>query len=884
MFFKTKDIPFSPIKEIQEKAEARGAISLAQGIPRFLPPLEVRRAAMAAIEEGKADFYGPPRGIPDLRRKISEWHFSREKVFYDPEKEVLVTAGALQGMSAAMTTLLSPGDELLIPSPSYVPFLNIPKILHVRPVFIPLEPPEWRLRIADLKHAITPRTKGIILCHPNNPTGTVYSRSELEEIAGLAEKHDFWIFADEVYRFFVDPKVSYAPLGEIQTARSRLIRLMSFSKAFSLSGWRVGYLLADAPVAKEILKTHEMMLTAGASLPAQYAALSALSDFPNVPEQFSRTLISRRERMRRRLQKLADYFEFNPPEGAYYFFVKPKRVRAVLASLGCVSHGESRALARHSRLRLDDVAFARRLLEEAGVAVVPGSAFGPGGEGYLRFSFAAKEGEIEEAFDRLERYFAVEKEDRPNWEKIASSSTGVTDDSRSVEDGNIFVAVSGARRDGHDFAHEAIKKGAVLVVGERDLDLPRYLKVENSRAALGQLCTAWYGHPSRKLKTIAVTGTDGKTTTAHLLGAILNRAGIDTEVLSTISVPGLHTTTPSAPVLQKLLAEAVKKGRKAVVVEVTSHGIVQERIAGTQFEAAVLTNVTPEHLDYHETFERYRDTKARLFRSVPIAVLNQDDPSYDVFSRASGGKVVRYGLIESRGDLTAREIKSFPSGSRFLLFRGGESVEVAIPLPGEYNVQNALAAAAAASAVAKVSLEDIRDVLAEFDPGVLVGRFEKIKEISDFSVFVDFAHTPAALAKVLNHAALTKPTASRLLVVFGAAGERDRVKRPEMGAIAARTADLAVLTSEDPRSEDPGAIIDEIAAGCFAEGAVEGKNFVRVSDRRQAIRFALKNAHSGDTILILGKGHETSMAINGIEHPWSDQQVAVEEFGRLKRG
>ena len=388
MFSKTKGIPFSPVKDIQEQAEALGAVSLAQGIPRFLPPLGVRRAAITAIEEGKADFYGPPRGIPDLRRKISEWHLSREKVFYDSGKEVLVTAGAMQGMGAALATLLSPGDELLIPSPSYFPFLNIPKILGVKPVFITLAPPDWRLRMTELKRAITPRTKGIIICHPSNPTGTVYTKPELEEIADLAERHGFWIFTDEVYRFFIDPEVSYTSLGEIGAARPRLVRLMSFSKSFSLSGWRVGYLLADSPIASEILKTHEMMTTAGASLPAQYAALSALGDFPDVPSRFAKILISRRERMRRRLQKLAEHFEFGVPEGAYYFFVKLKGVK-------------------------DDAAFSQRLLEEAGVAVVPGSVFGPGGEGYLRLSFAAKEGEIEEAFDRLERYFTLKGAERP---------------------------------------------------------------------------------------------------------------------------------------------------------------------------------------------------------------------------------------------------------------------------------------------------------------------------------------------------------------------------------------------------------------------------------------------------------------------------------------
>ncbi|MEX1068521.1 MAG: aminotransferase class I/II-fold pyridoxal phosphate-dependent enzyme, partial [Patescibacteria group bacterium] len=579
MFSKTKDIPFSPIKRIQAEAEKIGAVSLAQGIPRFLPPLAVRRAAITAIEEGKTDFYGPPQGIPELRRQISEWHLSREKTFYDPEKEVLITAGALQGMGAALAALLSPGDELIVPTPSYFPFLNIPKIFGVTPVFVPLEPPNWRLDVSELKQAITPRTKGIIICHPNNPTGTVYTRAELEEIAAIAEKHNLWIFADEVYRFFVDPQVAYTPLGDIKSVRPRLVRLMSFSKSFSLSGWRVGYLLADSPAAVEILKSHEMFTTAGASLPAQYAALAALGDFPDLPQRFAQILLGRRERMRRRLQKLEDYFEFKVPEGAYYFFVKPKGVR-------------------------DAAVFARRLLEEAGVAVVPGSAFGPSGEDYLRLSFAAKEGEIEEAFDRMEKHL-LRKGERmrvPNWEEWVSICTGVTDDSRQVREGSIFVAVAVDNFDGHDFAAAAIRNGAALVVGERDLGFSKYRRVANSRAALGQLCAAWYHHPSRRLKTIAVTGTDGKTTTSHLLGAILNRAGIKTEVLSTISVPGFHTTTPPAPILQKLLAEAAERGSQAAVVEVTSHGIAQERIAGTGFQAAVLTNVTPEHLDYHETF------------------------------------------------------------------------------------------------------------------------------------------------------------------------------------------------------------------------------------------------------------------------------------------
>lgn len=857
MFYKTKDIQFSPIKRIQAEAEERGAVSLAQGIPRFLPPLGVRRAAMAAIEEGKADFYGPPQGIPELRQEISEWHLSNEKVFYDPEKEILVTAGALQGMSAALTALLSPGDELLIPSPSYVPFLNLPKVLGIKPVFVPLNPPHWRLRRADLKGAVTPKTKGIILCHPNNPTGTVYTRSELEEIADLAKKHDLWIFSDEVYRFFVDPKIPYVPLGEIKSARPRLIRIMSFSKAFSLSGWRVGYLMAEHFVTSEIFKAHEMMTTAGASLPAQYAALSALGDFPDLPNQFNQLLISRRERMRRRLQNLSPHFEFTAPQGAYYFFVKSKDT-------------------------YDDLALARRFLEEAGVATVPGSAFGPGGEGYLRLSFAAKEGEIEEAFDRLERYL-VSKETLPDWDEIAAGATAVTDDSRKVRDGGVFVAVRGENFDGHDFIEAALKKGASRVVGEQKFASPQYVRVDSSRRALGELAAAWHGHPSRKIQVIGVTGTDGKTTTSHLINYLLDEGQIPSSVMSTLNSAGSHTTTPSALEVQEFLVQAVAEGRKAAVLEVTSHGIAQERIGGTDFAGGVLTNVTSEHLDYHQTFEQYRQTKARFFKNVPLAILNLDDPSFEIFAKASGKETVTYSVGDARADFSAGDVEIGDRGSRFNLRYSGKIFPVLLPLPGLYNVSNALAALAAAVSLGGVPLEKAAKSIGKFDPQVLAGRFEQISGISDFRVVIDFAHTPNALQQVLNHAARVKPGGARLLAVFGAAGERDRQKRSQMGKIAARTADLAILTAEDPRNEDPHSIIDEIARGCFSEGAVEGKNFVRIADRREAIRFALGQARKNDLLLVLGKGHESTMAIKGVEHPWSDSQVVKEEFSRISR-
>jgi len=408
MEFKTKDLLFSPIKALQAEAEARGAVSLAQGIPRFSPPLDVRRAAISAIESGLADFYGPPQGISVLREEVSKFHLATEKVFYGPDNEILITAGAMQGMSAALATLLSPGDELLIPSPSYFPFFGLPKVLGVKPVFVRLKGSDWRLDTSDLTKATTKRTRGILLCHPNNPTGTVYSWEELGEILKFARAHDLWVFVDEVYRFFVQD-VDYHSLGEFSEYKPRVIRLMSFSKAFSLSGWRVGYLLADASVVREILKVHEMTTTASASLPAQYAALCAVGEFSNLPQRFNQILQERRARMKHRLEKLADYFVLNDPQGAYYFFVGLKKVG-------------------------DDVSFSHSLLERAGVAVVPGSTFGPGGEGHLRLSFAARGEEIDEAFDRMERYLVGEGSVE-NLERILSGATGVTYDSRLVSKG-----------------------------------------------------------------------------------------------------------------------------------------------------------------------------------------------------------------------------------------------------------------------------------------------------------------------------------------------------------------------------------------------------------------------------------------------------------------
>ena len=400
----------------------------------------------------------------------------------------------------------------------------------------------------------------------------------------------------------------------------------------------------------------------------------------------------------------------------------------------------------------------------------------------------------------------------------------------------------------------------------------------------GHLCWAilaniYWRFPSQKLTVIGVTGTDGKTTTVHLIHHILKTAGKKADLISTVSAPGLHTTTPNPWILQKLLSQMVKKGIKYAVVEATSHGLDQHRLWGTKFAVGVVTNVTHEHLDYHKTYENYLAAKAKLFRGVRIAVLNRDDKSFAFLNSQSAirnSQLITYG-IKNKADFTP---KTFPFKTL---------------LPGEYNQYNCLAAIATASALG-ISSEKIRKAVASFK-GV-IGRMEEINEGQDFKVIVDFAHTPNALENVLKTILKFKSKNSKLIVVFGCAGLRDIAKRPMMGEISARLADITVLTAEDPRTEDINEIINQIVQGCLKGGAKERdlsnwpnwsnlkeKIFLRIPDRRQAIRFAVqKLAKKDDIVVICGKGHERSMCYGKTEYPWSDQEEARRALkGLLKK-
>lgn len=385
---------------------------------------------------------------------------------------------------------------------------------------------------------------------------------------------------------------------------------------------------------------------------------------------------------------------------------------------------------------------------------------------------------------------------------------------------------------------------------------------------LAFLAVLFYRYPARHLKVIGVTGTDGKTTTANIIHHLLVMAGKKAALVSTISAKigrkeistGFHITSPHPWKLQRLLREIADKGYQFVVLEATSHGLDQHRLFGSNFNVGVITNVTHEHLDYHRTYQRYLQAKAKLFRGVKLAILNRDDDSFGYLkSRVSKlAKIVTYG-IKNQADFT-------PQTFKFKTL-----------LPGEYNQYNCLAAMAAVSSLG-VAAEKIRKGMVSFKG--LTGRMEAIDEGQDFKVYVDFAHTPNALENVL--ATLKQEKKGKLLVVFGSAGERDKEKRPKMGEIAAQLADSAILTAEDPRTEDVNEIIDQISQGCQKAGGVEGKTFYRIPDRTKAIQFAIKKAEKGDIVVIGGKGHEKSLCFGRTEYPWSDQEVARKALKKRK--
>jgi len=492
-----------------------------------------------------------------------------------------------------------------------------------------------------------------------------------------------------------------------------------------------------------------------------------------------------------------------------------------------------------------------------------------------------------------------------------STVSSIAYDSRRVRDDSVFVAIAGGHADGHDFVAAAGGDGACAAIVEhqlRDAQLTQ-LVVRDTRLALAIASAWWFGDPSLELGVVGVTGTDGKTTTSFLAAAVLEAAGICTGLITTAAVKvggeleanPEHVTTPQAPELQAMLREMVEAGNEAAIIETTSHGLALHRVAEIAYDVAVFTNLTHEHLELHGTFEAYRDAKLSLFsrlglgprggdarevdkrlrrRWPRVAIVNLDDASAPMFVAAAeqaGGRVITYGLgpgsVISAGGIR-EDVRGLSFEARTPRWRD----RIRLELAGRFNVANALAAIALGEAL-------------DLDPGAIrsglegvegvPGRMERIDRGQPFAVVVDYAHSPAALEKVLDDLAPLASAGGGLIAVFGSAGERDVRKRPLMGRIAGERCRLVVVTDEDPRGEDRDRIIDEIAAGAEAAGRTRGHDLLCIRDRSEAIAEAFSRARPGDVVLLAGKGHEQSIITADGPVPWNERAEAIRALERL---
>ena len=434
--------------------------------------------------------------------------------------------------------------------------------------------------------------------------------------------------------------------------------------------------------------------------------------------------------------------------------------------------------------------------------------------------------------------------------------SGICYDTRTMVPGCLFVALPGYKTDGHKYIAQALEQGAAAVLCQHPPEGEGpWLVTPDARAALAAVSANWFGHPARDLTLLAVTGTNGKTTTTYLLKAMLEGVlgarvgliGTNQNMVGDEVLPA-HRTTPESWEVQQLLREMADAGCTHVVMEASSHALVLHRLDGLRFRAGIFTNLTQDHLDFHGTMEAYRDAKGLLFRQSDTAVLNLDDEAGRYFARTVAVPRLTYSERRDEADLTAKNLRLFPDRVEFEAVAAGAISRVRLPIPGGFTVYNALGVLTCGLALG-LPLADCADALAKA-PGVK-GRIEVVPVPADFAVIIDYAHTPDALENILT--TVRDFTAGRVICLFGCGGDRDRTKRPQMGAIAGSLADVAVVTSDNPRTEEPEAIIRDILPGLEGTAA----EVVVEPDRRAAIRRALSLAKPGDTVVLAGKGHET---------------------------
>ena len=464
--------------------------------------------------------------------------------------------------------------------------------------------------------------------------------------------------------------------------------------------------------------------------------------------------------------------------------------------------------------------------------------------------------------------------------------TGIVSDNREVKPGNVFVCYQGIHVDSHTFIADALQRGAVGIIGEKPataLEIPAasttYLQVPDGRRALSMIAANWHGNPAKYLKLIGITGTNGKTSTAHLVYAILKAYGQRTALIGTVGhrytdahgeekILPTALTTPDAFALHALFKQFVAEGVEYVIMETSSQGLALQRLAGLTFDTAVFTNFTQDHLDYHQTMEAYLNAKLMLFEQLNdngFAILNSNTPATEHIAEVCKSKhVLMYGA-DDRADLYGEDIAFSHNRSAFTAMTPAGHFPVKLRLLGEYNIYNALAAIAVGLRY-DCSVSAIQDGLANT---VVPGRFELVDRGQDFAVIVDYAHTPDGLENILT--AARRITKRELICVFGCGGDRDNGKRPKMGNISAQIADYSVITSDNPRTEDPDEIITQIVANLPHDA-----KYVCISGRRDAIHHAITTAKSGDVVVIAGKGHEDYQEIHGKRFPFDDRGVAAD--------
>lgn len=450
---------------------------------------------------------------------------------------------------------------------------------------------------------------------------------------------------------------------------------------------------------------------------------------------------------------------------------------------------------------------------------------------------------------------------------------GMEYDSRRAKPGDLFFCIVGLNFDGHKFAGQAVQNGSSVIVVERKLDLDVIqVVVDDSRAAMAELSAKFYGYPADSLTMVGVTGTNGKTTTTHMLKAICERAGMKTGLIGTIvnmigseRVP-TERTTPESLDLHRLLARMRDEGVKIVVMEVSSHSLVQERVRGIRFAAGVFTNLTQDHLDYHETMENYIEAKKLLFKQCGISVLNADDAYVEAFREGFSGRTLAFGVRE-KADVTAADIDITARGVQFDMLTPKGKLRLHLTIPGLFSVFNAMAAATTAIALG-LGLPEIK---AGLEMTSVSGRLEPLPSPGNYSVLLDYAHTPDALENILK--TVRDFAKGRVVTLFGCGGDRDMAKRSIMGEIAGRYSDFLIVTSDNPRNEDPHDIISSILTGVVKSGC----DYTTIENRREAINFALGRAQDDDVIILAGKGHETYQEIKGVKYPF-DEKVIVREL------